>query len=127
MSLRQLLRKRNLSSHEFPVPRTRHTSRRFQSTNPPTNPNTAKTQARADKVLNHVPRFLRRYTDGLRNAPVTHVVAFLILHELTAIIPLIGLASYFHYANWLPPVGLRHILPIPFYAPPTPRSTMFLS
>jgi hypothetical protein len=29
-------------------------------------------------------------------------VAFLILHEITAIVPLVGLAGLFHYANWLP-------------------------
>jgi hypothetical protein len=33
---------------------------------------------------------------------VSHITSFLILHELTAIIPLIGLAATFHYTNWLP-------------------------
>ncbi|KAK6581907.1 hypothetical protein PZA11_005604 [Diplocarpon coronariae] len=31
-----------------------------------------------------------------------HITAFLILHELTAILPLVGLAVAFHYTNWLP-------------------------
>ncbi|KAI9744262.1 MAG: hypothetical protein M1818_002414 [Claussenomyces sp. TS43310] len=64
----------------------------------------SKTNARAERVLNRVPRFLRRYTDGLRQAPISHVIAFLILHEITAVAPLVALASYFHYANWLPPL-----------------------
>lgn len=27
----------------------------------------------------------------------------MILHELTAVVPLFGLAGFFHYTNWLPP------------------------
>jgi hypothetical protein len=111
MSLRQLLRK----PHFFPSKSPFSRPRRFQSSTPPPDAKASRTQARADKVLNRVPRFLRNYTDGLRNAPVSHVVAFLILHELTAIVPLIGLASYFHYTNWLPPV--RHHF---FHLPPFP-------
>jgi hypothetical protein len=30
------------------------------------------------------------------------LVSFLILHEITAIVPLVGLAGLFHYTNWLP-------------------------
>jgi len=33
---------------------------------------------------------------------VSHITSFLILHELTAVVPLVGLASYFHYTNTLP-------------------------
>jgi hypothetical protein len=50
-----------------------------------------------------VPRFLQPYTTPLLTAPVSHITSFLILHELTAIIPLVGLATTFHYTNWLPP------------------------
>lgn len=50
-----------------------------------------------------MPRFLQRYTTPLRNAPVTHVTAFLVLHELTAIVPLFGLVAVFHYTDWMPP------------------------
>jgi hypothetical protein len=50
-----------------------------------------------------LPRFLLRYLSPLRAAPLSHVTAFLVLHELTAIIPLFGLAAAFHYYNWLPP------------------------
>ncbi|TVY59551.1 hypothetical protein LSUE1_G006924, partial [Lachnellula suecica] len=38
----------------------------------------------------------------LHSAPVSHVISFLILHEITAVVPLVGLAGLFHYANWLP-------------------------
>lgn len=50
-----------------------------------------------------MPGRLQRYLSPLRRAPLTHVTAFLILHELTAIVPLVGLAATFHYADWLPP------------------------
>ncbi|EPE33512.1 hypothetical protein GLAREA_06525 [Glarea lozoyensis ATCC 20868] len=55
-----------------------------------------------DRILNRLPAFLRPYTRSLRSAPVSHVVAFLFLHELTAIVPLIGLGALFHYSEWLP-------------------------
>lgn len=38
----------------------------------------------------------------LRSAPISHITSFLILHELTAVIPLIGLFGIFHYTNTLP-------------------------
>jgi hypothetical protein len=33
---------------------------------------------------------------------VSHVVAFLVLHEITAIVPLFGLAGLFHWSGWIP-------------------------
>lgn len=41
-------------------------------------------------ILSKVPKFMRPYTTHFIRAPVSHVTAFLILHELTAIVPLIG-------------------------------------
>jgi Hypothetical protein FLILHELTA len=55
------------------------------------------------RLVARTPRFLRPTLTALHNAPVTHITAFLILHEITAIIPLFGLAGAFHYYNWLPP------------------------
>jgi hypothetical protein len=45
---------------------------------------------------------MQKYTRRLQNAPVSHVVAFLILHELTAIVPVLGLFGLFHYTNYVP-------------------------
>lgn len=59
--------------------------------------------SRIDRVNRRLPRFLHKYTSALANAPLSHITSFLILHELTAIIPLFGLAGYFHYTHWLPP------------------------
>ncbi|KAK7716544.1 hypothetical protein SLS57_006572 [Botryosphaeria dothidea] len=55
------------------------------------------------KRLANMPSRLQRYLSPLRRAPLTHITAFLILHEITAIVPLVGLAATFHYADWLPP------------------------
>jgi hypothetical protein len=46
-----------------------------------------------------VPRSFRRYTTPLLAAPLSHTTAFLILHEITAILPLFGLAGAFHYVG----------------------------
>lgn len=62
-----------------------------------------KTRTRAERITSRLPKFLQRYTTPLINAPLTHISAFLILHELTAVLPLLGLAGIFHYTKWLPP------------------------
>ncbi|EFR01225.1 hypothetical protein MGYG_04229 [Nannizzia gypsea CBS 118893] len=60
---------------------------------------------RLQSFNNRLPKFLRSYTTPLFDAPVTHITSFLILHELTAIVPLFGLAGVFHYGGWLPSLG----------------------
>jgi len=42
---------------------------------------------------------LQHYTKPLLRAPGSHITSFLILHEITALVPLIALV---HYSNWLP-------------------------
>ncbi|CAK7212442.1 hypothetical protein SCUCBS95973_001464 [Sporothrix curviconia] len=54
--------------------------------------------SRAERILSRLPPSMQKYTRRLKDAPVSHVVAFLILHELTAIVPLAGLFGLFHYA-----------------------------
>lgn len=49
-----------------------------------------------------LPRFLRTYTTPLFGAPGTHITSFLILHEITSILPLFGLVGAFHYGAWMP-------------------------
>lgn len=62
-----------------------------------------KGRSRIARVNSRLPRFLQKYTKQVVNAPITHISAFLLLHELTAVVPLVGLAGIFHYARWLPP------------------------
>jgi hypothetical protein len=63
----------------------------------------AATRSRFSKLIDRTPRFLRPTLTGLRDAPVSHITAFFILHEITAVVPLFGLAGAFHYWHWLPP------------------------
>lgn len=58
--------------------------------------------SRLDRFISKLPRRLQAYTVGLRNAPGTHVAAFLTLHEITAIVPLFALFGLFHYTNYVP-------------------------
>lgn len=62
-----------------------------------------KARSRILRLTSKLPKFLQRYTTPLIDAPLTHISSFLLLHELTAVVPLFGLAATFHYANWLPP------------------------
>jgi len=84
-----------------------HSSGRWYSPSRPEQPSSFEQQAavrrRFDRFIERSPRFLRPSLTGLRKAPVSHIVAFVILHELTAVVPLFGLAGAFHYWRWLPP------------------------
>ena len=62
-----------------------------------------KTRSRVVRITSRLPKFLQGYTTPLINAPLTHISAFLLLHELTAVVPLFGLAATFHYTRWMPP------------------------
>ncbi|PNY29288.1 Uncharacterized protein TCAP_00783 [Tolypocladium capitatum] len=58
--------------------------------------------SRIDRITSRLPRRVQKYTNGLRKAPVSHVVSFLILHELTAIVPFLALVAVFHYTTYVP-------------------------
>ena len=62
-----------------------------------------KIRSRIIRTTSRLPKFLQGYTTPLINAPLTHISAFLLLHELTAVVPLFALAATFHYTNWMPP------------------------
>ncbi|KAI0834629.1 hypothetical protein F5Y06DRAFT_153185 [Hypoxylon sp. FL0890] len=96
--------------HSRPVLRPR--SHRFQSTKPPSSSSTTESSAealktqRANAILTRasrwVPKRLHPYLTRLRSAPFSHVAAFLVLHELTAIVPLFGLTYLFYSMDWVP-------------------------
>ncbi|WQF79383.1 Putative MIOREX complex component 11 [Colletotrichum destructivum] len=75
----------------------RTTTLRTTSTN--SSPSTSRA---AQRLLDRVPLRFQKYTAGLRKAPLSHVVAFLVLHEITAVVPLLGLFGLFHYTDFLP-------------------------
>jgi hypothetical protein len=99
-----MLRKSLLRATARPRPQcTRNPALRRYATEPVTPTPAPTSQPRIEQFNRQLPRFLHKYTNALGNAPVTHITSFLILHELTAVIPLFGLAGYFHYTHWLPP------------------------
>lgn len=69
---------------------------------PPPPPGSTATTTRAERILARLPRPLQRYAARLRGAPLTHVAAFLVLHEITAVVPLLGLFGLFHYTEHAP-------------------------
>ncbi|KAI0119277.1 hypothetical protein F4814DRAFT_234399 [Daldinia grandis] len=96
-----------LRARATPHPR----SRRFQTTKPPPPPSpSSESQARKTRRFDAIlartsrwlPKRLRPYLEKLRSAPFSHVAAFLVLHEITAAVPLLGLAYGFHRADWVP-------------------------
>ncbi|KAI5951846.1 hypothetical protein KGF54_004921 [Candida jiufengensis] len=57
-------------------------------------------------ILKRVPKFLRNYASKFVNAPFSSLVAFIILHEITAIVPLIGIWYYIHQHPGFIPLDL---------------------
>lgn len=47
-------------------------------------------------ILKRIPRYFRPYATRFITAPVSHVTAFIILHELTAVVPLAGIWYVLH-------------------------------
>lgn len=84
---------------------TLRSGRRYlaEQSRPPPPPAAGKAST-ISRIEARLPRFLGRYIAPLRSAPVSHITAFLVLHEITAIVPVFGLAYAFHYLNWLPPI-----------------------
>ncbi|RYP42327.1 hypothetical protein DL767_000249 [Monosporascus sp. MG133] len=93
------------------------TARRFESTKPKPKPEPSSMPSSSapsenarrnrlsgilDRTLRWTPRRLRPYGERLRSAPLSHVVAFLILHEITAVVPIFGLLAFFKYTGWVP-------------------------
>lgn len=56
-----------------------------------------------DPILKHIPRFIRPMAARFKNAPVSYVTSFLLVHEITAVIPLFGLWWYFNRNDFVPP------------------------
>ncbi|KAI5296696.1 hypothetical protein KEM55_005729 [Ascosphaera atra] len=68
-------------------------------------PHREKAFGRLEKFHARLPKWMQPFTKPLLGAPLTHVTSFFILHELTAILPLFGLAAAFHYSGWVPFAG----------------------
>lgn len=77
---------------------------------PPVNaagaPRTLAPSGAAAKIAARIPRWLRPYTADFAHAPFSHLTAFVILHELSAIVPLVGLWYVFHQNHAYIPMDL---------------------
>ncbi|KAI0443557.1 hypothetical protein F4803DRAFT_307287 [Xylaria telfairii] len=97
-----------------PNPASRARTRRFQSTDskppkPPLseNPTAGAPQSRRiSRILAGASRFMPKRLRGalqdLRSAPLSHIFAFLVLHEITAILPIFGLTYAFYVLDYVP-------------------------
>lgn len=84
----------------FPSPSS---SSSFTTKTPlPNNEPAPKTTRILTRLNKRLPKFLHSYTNPLITAPISHITSFLILHELTALVPLVALFGVFHYTSWLP-------------------------
>ncbi|KAI8625207.1 hypothetical protein F5Y19DRAFT_451400 [Xylariaceae sp. FL1651] len=101
------------ASSPFARPPHRIRNRHFQSNDskppsPSSDPtSTADAQThRISRILTRASRFLptRLHTSlqNLRSAPLSHIGAFLILHEITAVLPIFGLTYLFYALDWVP-------------------------
>lgn len=96
----------SIISHSSGRGGTGRSSRSSLSTKPPPPPappipNKEKPLIRT-RLNRGLPKFLHPYTKRLISAPLSHITSFLILHELSALVPLVGLFGVFHYTSWLP-------------------------
>lgn len=62
--------------------------------------------SREHRILRMFPRFMTRYAQRVAGAPVSHITAFIVLHEITAIAPLFGFWYLFHKYHWMIPAGI---------------------
>lgn len=84
------------------LPKTRPLLRRTPPRTTSRPSSTTTKPAAATRILDRLPARFQRYTTGLRRAPLSHVVAFLILHEITAVVPLLVLFGMFHNTDFVP-------------------------
>ncbi|RMD43248.1 hypothetical protein DV735_g1848, partial [Chaetothyriales sp. CBS 134920] len=106
--LRAWLQRAALSSRP-PRVRLRPAASRFASSQQSPRPGATPKPARFEKVRQKLdwwiaksPNVFRPTLRVIRDAPVSYIVSFIVLHELTAIVPLAGLTLGFHYFRWLP-------------------------
>lgn len=55
-----------------------------------------------EKAASRFPKFMRAYAERINQAPVSHITSFLLLHELSAIVPLFGFWGGFYYFDYVP-------------------------
>ncbi|KAL7270303.1 hypothetical protein RUND412_006989 [Rhizina undulata] len=87
--------------HRLPLRSLRH--RLFSTSLPPPPPPQQQNVSKLEQIASKLPKRLRPYANRFIDRPISHVTSFLLLHEITAIVPLGGLFWLFHYTHWTPP------------------------
>lgn len=86
----------------FPKLKSQIFHHRLLSTASPA-PNPPQVTSSVERIASKLPKRLQPYASRFLNRPVSHLTAFLLLHEITAIGPLGGLFWLFHTTQWSPP------------------------
>jgi hypothetical protein len=55
-----------------------------------------------EKIIGKLPKSLQKYGYKLVSAPMPYVVSFLTIHEISAVVPFLGLWYFFHQYGFLP-------------------------
>ncbi|KAK6339368.1 hypothetical protein TWF718_008788 [Orbilia javanica] len=85
----------SLRPRRFVIPKTPF--RRLVTTSSPPSPS-----SRTDRIISKLPKSLHPYAKPLLTHPTSHLTSFLILHEISAIIPLFAFFAVFHITSWNP-------------------------
>ncbi|TGZ84243.1 hypothetical protein EX30DRAFT_338786 [Ascodesmis nigricans] len=83
----------------FTVQRSPQTFLRRSSTKPPS-PSAPPTPTQSR--ISRLPARLQPYAQRFKDQPASHITAFLVLHEVTAIVPLLGLVGLFRVTDYSP-------------------------
>ncbi|KAK9476747.1 hypothetical protein V1514DRAFT_335829 [Lipomyces japonicus] len=90
-----------------------HASRNLRAIDPPPNAvrvksdpvATVKSVRKLQKIIQKLPPKYRPYAEKLLASPGSYVFSFLLLHEVTAVLPLFGLTWLFQATDWIPPLS----------------------
>ncbi|KAL2119278.1 hypothetical protein VTJ04DRAFT_6238 [Mycothermus thermophilus] len=69
----------------------------YPSATQPSSPSASQPLTRLDRLISRLPRRFQPAASRLRSAPGKHITAFLILHEVTAVVPILAIFSGLHY------------------------------
>ncbi|ODQ54190.1 hypothetical protein SAICODRAFT_64937 [Saitoella complicata NRRL Y-17804] len=73
---------------------------------PPSSSNGPQPPPTEDVARSKLPKGLRKYADRFKHQPISHIASFIILHELTAIVPLPFVFFAIHSLDLTIPTGL---------------------
>ncbi|KAK9465873.1 hypothetical protein V1512DRAFT_248640 [Lipomyces arxii] len=86
---------------------------------------TVKSRKRLQALVDRLPARLRPYAEKLLGYPGSYIFTFMLIHELTAILPLFGLVYLFDYLDFMPSLsGAMIDKGLEFYKKAVPESAL---